>query len=86
MFALLAHEDQETLDLLDVSQWEFYVVPTIWLDQRTRSQHSITLRSLRELHKKPPVHYEQLAAAVREAAEIHRRETAASGKGEATHE
>lgn len=47
VFALLAHRDQATLDPLDLSQWEFYAVPTAWLDDRTRSQHSITLPSLR---------------------------------------
>jgi len=49
VFALLAHTDQPTLDPLDVSQWEFYVVPTSALDGRERSQHSITLPSLRKL-------------------------------------
>ncbi len=32
VFALLAHTDQKTLDPLDLSQWEFFVVPTISLD------------------------------------------------------
>lgn len=49
VFALLAHTDQATLDPLDVSQWEFYVLPTRVLDERQRSQHSITLPSLRRL-------------------------------------
>ena len=49
VFALLAHTEQKTLDVLDVSQWEFFVVPTMLLDSRKRSQHSITLRSLRTL-------------------------------------
>jgi hypothetical protein len=31
---------------LNVKQWEFYVLPTSVLDQRTRSQHSITLKTL----------------------------------------
>ena len=49
VFALLAHTEQKTLDVLDVSQWEFFVVPTMLLDSRKRSQHSIALRSLRTL-------------------------------------
>lgn len=28
VFALLAYRKRETLDPLDISQWEFYVVPT----------------------------------------------------------
>lgn len=70
VFALLAHKDQATLNPLDVSQWEFYVLPTAALDQRKRSQHSITLKSLRDLHG-APVGYRDLHRAVKEAAEAH---------------
>jgi hypothetical protein len=71
VFSLLAHQDQATLDPFDVSQWEFYVVPTAVLDARTRSQHSITLKSLRALHG-PPITYAGLRDAVATAAERHR--------------
>ena len=46
VFALLAHSDQTTIDPLNVNQWHFFVLPTAILDSRTRSQHSITLRTL----------------------------------------
>lgn len=46
VFALLTPTNQATVNPLDLSHWEFYVVPTWWLDQRVRSQHSITLPSL----------------------------------------
>lgn len=46
VFALLAHRDQLTIDPLDLDQWHFYVLPTYVLNSRTRSQHSITLRTL----------------------------------------
>jgi len=49
VFALLAHSDQTTIDPLNVKQWCFFVLPTIVLDSRTRSQHSITLRTLATL-------------------------------------
>lgn len=49
VFALLKHEDKHSLDPMDVEQWEFYVAPTSLLKSRTRSQHSITLKSLKEL-------------------------------------
>lgn len=49
VFALLAHTDQGTIDPLNVNQWHFYVLPTVELDSRTRSQHSITLKSLATL-------------------------------------
>ncbi|MCC7306720.1 MAG: hypothetical protein IT173_04090 [Acidobacteria bacterium] len=49
VFALLAHLDYATIDPLNIGQWRFYVLPTAVLDNRERSQHSITLRSLEEL-------------------------------------
>ena len=74
VFALLAHQHQATLDPLDVAEWEFYVVPTVTLDRRERSQHSITLKSLRALHG-PSVDYAGLRDAVGEAAAVHRAHT-----------
>jgi len=71
VFALLAHTDQRTLDPLDVSQWEFFVVPTVTLDERERSQHSITLSSLRKLTGS--VAFAQSSSAVDEAARLQRR-------------
>ncbi len=49
VFALLFHRDKETVNPLDISQWEFFVLPTKVLDQRERSQKSITLPSLKKL-------------------------------------
>ena len=66
VFALLAHKVKKTIDPLNVRQWKFYVVATRALDDRERSQHSITLKSLRELAGKP-VDYSHLADAVRQA-------------------
>lgn len=71
VFALLTHTEQPTLDPLDVSQWEFYVVPTKALDARERSQHSITLPSLRKLAG-APISYLTLRRAVEEAGRMQR--------------
>ena len=71
VFALLAPIDQTILDPLDVSQWEFFVVPTMSLDNRRRSQHSITLPSLRELAG-GSVGFSNLRGAVEEAGKIQR--------------
>ena len=49
VFALLFHKDKKTVNPLDISQWEFFVLPTKVLDERERSQHSITLASLKKL-------------------------------------
>jgi hypothetical protein len=67
VFALLAHHEQATLDPLDLDQWEFYVVPTAVLDARERSQHSITLNSLKALHGES-VGFRGIAEAVARAA------------------
>ncbi len=73
VFALLAHQNQATLDPLNLDQWEFYVVPTAVLDARERSQHSITLPSLKALHGEP-VTFEGIAGAVARAAGEEARE------------
>jgi hypothetical protein len=66
VFALLAHTDKATLNPLDLDQWTFYVLATSVLDARTRSQHSITLRTLAGLTA--AVTFGDLAAAVHTAA------------------
>ncbi|MFQ5667599.1 MAG: hypothetical protein ACE5I7_14400 [Candidatus Binatia bacterium] len=71
VFALLAHTDQRTLDPLELSQWEFYVVPTMLLDNRQRSQHSITLTSLQKLSR-GVVQFPELRRAVGEAARFQK--------------
>lgn len=68
VLALLHHQDKLTIDPLNVEQWSFFVVPTHFLDSRTRSQHSITLRSLRALYQ--PISYGQLAEEVRQAGSV----------------
>jgi hypothetical protein len=68
VFALLTHQEKSTIDPLNVRQWRFYVLPTPVLDARTRSQHSITLRSLEKLAG-GSVTYEQLRSKVIESAE-----------------
>ena len=67
VFALLAHMDKTTIDPLNVNQWHFYVLPTTTLDARTRSQHSITLKSLEQLCG-GTVHYAELRKAIEKAA------------------
>jgi hypothetical protein len=67
VFALLAHTDKATVDPLDLDQWVFYVLPTAVLDGRTRSQHSITLKTLQGLTA--AVGFGEVCQAVHEAAE-----------------
>jgi len=67
VFALLAHKDKATIDPLNVSQWRFYVLPTSVLNNRTRSQHSITIPSLEKLAGSG-ISYDRLQDAIHEAA------------------
>lgn len=67
VFALLWHQDKPTIDPLNVRHWQFYVLPTAVLDDRTRSQHSITLRTLNVLAG-GCVAYEELRSVVIQAA------------------
>ncbi len=66
VFAILAHREKSTLNPLDASQWEFYVLPTRALNERTRSQHSITLPTPRRMAAGPII-YSDLAKAVQVA-------------------
>jgi len=70
VFCLHAHLDQATLDVLDVAQWEFYVLPTVQIEHRKRSQQSITLPSLQKLARSVP--YADLRSAILEAAVTQR--------------
>ena len=63
VFALLSHKDQTSLDPLDVSQWEFYVVSTAALDAAVGQQKSIGLKALRQIAGEPQA-YGKLMAAV----------------------
>ena len=67
VFCLLQHKDQETIDPLNLDQWEFYVLATETLDVKLGSQKTITLSSLRQLNP-ITVQYEGLSAAIKQAA------------------
>jgi len=65
VFCLLKHQKKETLNPLDIKQWEFYVLSTAELNNYTRSKTSITLPSLQRLAEKS-VKYEELHSAILE--------------------
>ena len=67
VFALLACTDKNRVDPLNISQWQFFVVPTRVLNDRRRSQHSITLKSLRALCH-DALSYADLGEVIEEAA------------------
>ncbi len=49
VFCLLNYRDSNTLNPLNLDQWEFYVLPTSSVNNYKRSQSSITLKSLQTL-------------------------------------
>jgi hypothetical protein len=58
VFCLLKHQDQSTLNPLNLDQWEFYVTSISTIANYERSNSSITLKSLQRLTS--PVPYDQL--------------------------
>jgi hypothetical protein len=67
VFAVHAHIEQESIDPLNVTQWEFYVLGTTVLNQACRSQKRISLGALQSLCPKA-VRFEDLSEAVVQAA------------------
>lgn len=49
VFCLLKHKDQATINPMDLSQWEFYVVPTSRLNQAVGDAKSLGLKKLLSL-------------------------------------
>ena len=62
VFCLLKHQDQPTLDPMNLDQWEFYVVSTFEIGNYKRSQSSITLNSLQKITQS--VKYSELQQAI----------------------
>ncbi len=53
VFCLLHHEEQETINPMNLNQWTFYLVKTATLDEKIPKQKSITLSSIKLLeHEK----------------------------------
>jgi len=49
VFCVLAHKDQNTIDPLDIDQWEFYVLSTTILNNSVGEQKTIGLASIKKL-------------------------------------
>ena len=67
VFALLKHKDRPTIEPLNLSQWDFYVLPTTTLDKAIGDGHSVSLKALEELTT--AVSYSKLRATVLKAVE-----------------
>ena len=72
VFCLLKGKDRESIDPLDVEQWEFYVLSTSELDRIVPTQKTIRLGPLLKDLRPRQCKYDELKAAIREAAAVNR--------------
>lgn len=63
VFSFLKHRDKATVDPLDVSQWEFFVAKTTFLNEKWPNRKSVSLDALYQSGLKP-FSFEGLARAV----------------------
>lgn len=49
MFCVLAHKEQNSINPLDLDQWDFYILPTAILDQKVGMQKTIALSRIVKL-------------------------------------
>ena len=49
VFALLKHQDKATLNPLDLTQWEFYIVPTSRIEQECGERAAMSLKEVQQL-------------------------------------
>jgi hypothetical protein len=64
VFCLLNHKDKETLDPLDLDQWEFYILPASVLNEKILLQKKIGLASLLRLEP-CKARYDEIATCVK---------------------
>jgi len=50
VFCVLAHTDKSTVDPINLSQWDFYILETRILNEKVKTQKSISLSSLLNLN------------------------------------
>ena len=63
IFCLLAHQEQETLNPLDLDQRAFYVVPTQVLNEQCAWQKTLSLKRLHTMWF-TPIQYDQIAEVI----------------------
>ena len=66
VFCVLKHKEQDTINPLDLEQWEFYPVSTDSLNNAVKGQKTICLARVAELCGKGPCTYQMLKGAVME--------------------
>ena len=66
VFCVLKHKEQDTINPLDLEQWDFYPVSTAVLNETVKEQKTIGLARVAELCGKGPYTYQMLKGAVLE--------------------
>ena len=66
VFCVLAHLDGQTVNPLELTQWEFYILPTSTLDSSLGNQKTVSLPRLKDLGA-VALGYDQIRNAVLEA-------------------
>jgi len=64
VFCVLSHKEQETINPLNLDQWDFYVLPTEKLDRNAKTQKSISLSRIIDLGA-AKVDYDNISHAIR---------------------
>lgn len=64
VFCLHKHQERESINILDLSQWTFFIITTSSLNEKVGRQKEISLKRLRRLKAKE-VNYSQLGEAIR---------------------
>lgn len=66
VFAVLAHEDQDTINPLELDQWDFYVISTSELTKAVGEQKTISLSRLLEIGPRA-VKFGEIRKAIKDA-------------------
>jgi hypothetical protein len=66
---VLSHKDKNSVDPLNLSQWDFYILETKVLNENVKTQKSITLSSLLKL-KPIKIKYDSLKAEIEQMEKI----------------
>ncbi|GAB7497490.1 hypothetical protein Bwad002_18410 [Bilophila wadsworthia] len=64
VFCVLKHKEQDTINPLDLEQWDFYPVSTAILNETVKGQKTICLARVAELCGRGPCTYQMLRKAV----------------------
>ena len=74
VFCVLAHLDGQTVNPLELTQWEFYILPTSTLDSSLGNQKTVSLSRLKEIGA-VALSYDQIRNAILKAYSDGRKNT-----------